>query len=55
MSLALEAGRSVSVPLPIGQNCADVYDKVVKGGMARKDFSVVFKYLRQLRDQELKK
>ncbi|EJT98407.1 3-hydroxyisobutyrate dehydrogenase [Dacryopinax primogenitus] len=48
MSLAIHAAEDTGVPLPLGSKATDEYSNVVQDNeLARKDFSVVYEYLRQ--------
>jgi len=52
LNLARNAARSVDVPLPLGSSSIEIYEDVSKDSdMAGKDFSVVFKYLKDIKDR----
>ncbi|KAG8961469.1 hypothetical protein FRC03_005358 [Tulasnella sp. 419] len=47
LNLALNAAKSVGVPVPLGKSSVEVYDDVTKiPERANKDFSVVYQYLK---------
>jgi len=48
LNLAMHAAQDAGVPLPMGSKATEEYSTVVQDGeLARKDFSVVYEYLRQ--------
>jgi len=53
MNLALNAAKLVSVPLPLGSNTVQIYQDTAKDDeFAVRDFSVVFRHLQKLQEQQ---
>jgi 3-hydroxyisobutyrate dehydrogenase len=50
MGLAMRCARTAGIQLPLGKAAEEIYERVIDDdpGNARKDFSVVYKYLERL-------
>lgn len=55
MNLATQAAIAADSPMPLGEAAKFLYDEVVRydgGRLARKDFSVVYQFLREVNAEE---
>ena len=50
LGLAVDAARSVNLPLPLGGQALQLYQFISQASNGGKDFSFVYEYLRQLAD-----
>ncbi|KAG9014996.1 hypothetical protein FRB94_007068 [Tulasnella sp. JGI-2019a] len=56
LNLALNAAKTVSVPLPLGSSSIQIYEEVSQDAeLAGRDFSVVFRWLENQQKEKLKK
>ncbi|CAF0982279.1 unnamed protein product, partial [Didymodactylos carnosus] len=47
ISLALDAANDIKVNIPLGEHASKIYNNLTKCGFAKKDFSVIYKYLNE--------
>lgn len=49
ISISLDAAQESQTTLPLTEEATQIYDQICSNGWNRKDFSVVFQYLQDLR------